>query len=51
MKISNIKLPKKVITTRLNYVKHVKNTSNETTNSQGDPTNTCTTLYTTTHFV
>lgn len=51
MKTSNIKLPKKTVSTRFSYVNNVTNSSNETTNSQGDPTNTCTTVYTTSHFV
>ena len=49
---SNVTMPKKKVITRYQF-KTGKFSTTETTTatSQGDPTNTCTTILTSTHFV
>ncbi len=51
MKTSKIKLPKKNVTTVYSYQNSITNGPDTTATSQGDPTNGCTTILTTTHFV
>ncbi|WP_158642805.1 hypothetical protein [Mucilaginibacter ginsenosidivorax] len=51
MKTNNIKLPKQTVTRRFNFVNHSQTNTVQTSSSKTDPTNTCTTLFTTTHYV
>jgi hypothetical protein len=46
-----IKLPKKSIFTLYQFKTGNHRSPDTTTQSQGDPTNTCTTIFTTTHFI
>jgi len=55
MKNIKLKMPHKRVDTRFEFVKKPlfgsETTTVTTTTSQGDPTNTCTTILTTTHFI
>lgn len=51
MSNKKIKLPKSTVNKVYNMVSHVKSGGDTTTTSQGDPTNGCTTILTTTHYI